>query len=138
MSNPAITLAQSEFEALAAYRHALRRFLQFSVETARSAGLTPQQYQVLLAVKAARAPLSIGELALTMQLRHHSTVGLVDRLVRRHWLRRMPDPTDARRVRLQLTASGDKLLTEVAMVNRGELRRIGPELIHSLESLGVA
>lgn len=132
-------LSRAEFTALAAYRHTLRRFLHFSTEVVREGGLTQQQYQVLLAVKATPPPalLSIGDLAATMRLRHHSTVGLVDRLARRKWLRRVKDQADARRVRVQLTPLGDKVLKQLAAVHYRELRELGPQLIRALQSLGI-
>ena len=86
------------YELLAELRHALRRFQRFSQEAARAAGLTPQQHQALLAIKGfpGRDYVSIGELAERMQLRHHSAVGLVDRLARRRLVRRVASrPTGA-------------------------------------------
>src|SRR6185295_17692704 len=71
------------YQALAAFRHALRQFLRFSEAAAEAVGLTPRQYQALLAVKGMprgrRA--TVGALAEQLQIRHHSAVGLVDRLV---------------------------------------------------------
>jgi DNA-binding MarR family transcriptional regulator len=130
---------RADYLALAAYRYALRRFLHFSTEAARAAGISPPQYQVLLAVKAAprRDFLTIGELAETMQVRHHSAVGLVDRMVRGGWLRRMADSQDRRRVLVRLTPRGDRLLHQLAAVHRDELRRLGPELIRALQGLGI-
>ncbi len=49
-SNPR-RLDKSQFETLAAFRYALRRFIHFSDEAAIAAGVTPQQYQALLAIK---------------------------------------------------------------------------------------
>ena len=76
-------LSKSQYEMLAAFRYALRQFLHFSEEAAHAAGITPQQHQALLAVKGFRGRdcVTVGELAERLQLRHHSAVGLVDRLV---------------------------------------------------------
>jgi len=133
----AAPLTPANFRALATYRYALRRFLHFSTEAARAAGLTQQQYQVLLAIKAAPRNkfLTIGEVAEQMQLRHHSAVGLVDRLVHRGWLRRVADTADGRRVQVRLTVSGEKVLIKLAAAHRDELRRLSPEFIRSLQSL---
>jgi DNA-binding MarR family transcriptional regulator len=133
------TLSSADYRALAAYRHALRRFLHFSTEAARAAGVSQQQYQALLALKAApgRALLTVGELADVMHVRHHSAVGLVDRLAGRGQLRRVPDTADRRRVRVRLTAAGEKVLQRLAASHREELRRLGPQLVRSLQSLGV-
>ena len=128
----------ADYYALATYRHALRRFLHFSTEAARAAGYTQQQYQVLLAVKAAPTAngLTVGELAATMHLRHHSTVGLVDRLNRKGLLRRKTDGEDRRRVRVSLTARGEKVLRRLAVIHLEELRQLGPQLVRSLKKLG--
>jgi DNA-binding MarR family transcriptional regulator len=136
-NEPAVQLAHADYEALAAFRHALRRFLNFSGLAARSAGVSPQQHQALLAIKGfpGRRPASVGELAARMELRHHSAVGLVDRLVRRLLVRRVPDPVDRRCVRLHLTRRGDALLRRLSAAHREELRRIGPGLRRILNRL---
>jgi DNA-binding MarR family transcriptional regulator len=130
---------RADYQALAAYRQALRRFLHFSTEAARAAGYTQQQYQVLLAVKAGsgHAGLTVGELAETMHLRHHSAVGLVDRLTRRGLLLRKIDQEDRRRVHVRLTARGKLVVGRLAIVHRDELRRLRSPLVRSLQKLGV-
>src|ERR1700761_1508160 len=89
-------LDKSQFETLAAFRYALRRFIHFSDEAASAAGVTPQQYQALLAIKGfpGRDHVTIGELAKRLQLRHHSAVGLVDRLVAEDLVSRTTAPED--------------------------------------------
>ncbi|HEY8993262.1 MAG TPA: MarR family winged helix-turn-helix transcriptional regulator [Lacunisphaera sp.] len=128
MPGPRIT--QSHYESLASLRHALRRFLNFSQEAAREAGLTPQQHQALLAIKGfpGRDYVSITELAERLQLRHHSAVGLVDRLTRARLLRRTPSASDRRRVELRLTAQGEKMIERLSSIHLQELRQLGPEL----------
>ena len=76
------TVTKAEYESMAAVRYALRRFLRFSEDGAKAVGLTPQQHQALLAIKGypARDSVTVGELAERLQVRHHSAVGLVDRL----------------------------------------------------------
>jgi DNA-binding MarR family transcriptional regulator len=49
MTRPAIT--KPHYELLAELRRTLRKFHRFSSEAAKSAGLTPQQHQALLAIK---------------------------------------------------------------------------------------
>ncbi len=124
------SLAQSHYELLATLRHALRKFLRFSHDAARGAGLPPQQHQALLAIKGfpGDAPMSVGELAARLQLRHHSAVGLVDRLARRQLVRRVPSPADRRRVGLALTARGDALIARLSAAHLRELQQLGPEL----------
>ena len=127
----------ADYQALASFRQALRRFMEFSAAAARATGLTPQQHQTLLAIKGYAGPgrLTIGELAERLYVRPHSAVGLVDRLAARGLLRRLPDKDDRRRVSVILTARGEKLLARLSLVHRDELRRIGPELQHVLKRL---
>lgn len=134
-SKPLITKAH--YEALAALRHGLRGFLQFSQDAATGSGLTPQQHQALLAIKGfpGREHLSIGELAERLHLRHHSAVGLVDRLSARELVRRDYAEADRRRVEVRLTARGEALLRKLSAAHLAELRRLGPELRRLLDSV---
>jgi len=135
VSNP--RLAKSHYELLAALRHALRRFQRFSRDAARDAGLTPQQHQALLAIKGfpGRDFVSIGELAERLQLRHHSAVGLVNRLVERQLVRRTPSAADRRRQEVRVTAQGEKLIGRLSVAHLRELRQLRPELRELLESM---
>lgn len=121
-------LTRNEYETLAAFRHALRRFLAFSARAARTAGLSPQQHQALLAVKGAGGRPTVGALAAQLQRRHHSVVGLVDRLARRGLARRERSAADRRQVRVVLTARGERLLAGLSAAHRDELGRVGPGL----------
>ena len=136
--SPAVRGSRPDYQALAAFRYALRRFLSFSAAAARESGMSAPQHQALLAIKGfpAKGAMSIGELAERLDLRHHSTVGLVDRLVRKRLVRRAHDPADRRRVHVQLTARGETLLERLSAVHRDELRRLGPELRRLLQKLG--
>src|SRR5512147_2140256 len=108
---------QPNYKALAEFRYQIRRFLRFSEETARAAGLEPQQYQLMLALKGLPegSRHRIGEVAERLQIQHHSTVELVDRLARRGLIRRRRGESDRREVLLELTPRGDKLLQELAL-----------------------
>src|ERR1051325_3677417 len=130
-------ITKSHYETLAALRHALRRFLSFSQNAAREAGLTPQQHQALLAIKGfpARDYTSIRELAERLQLKHHSTVGLTDRLVRRGLLGRNRSREDRRRVELRLTAKGEALIEQLSAVHLAELKQRGRELHRLIGSI---
>lgn len=121
-------LAKSDYEALAAWRYELRLFLRFSEEAAASKGLSPQQHQALLAIKGfpGRECISIGELADKLQVRHHSAVGLVDRLVNDGLVAREESADDRRRVLITLTQRGQRILSKLTSTHRQELRRIGP------------
>jgi DNA-binding MarR family transcriptional regulator len=130
--------ASPDYQALAAFRYTLRRFLSFSAAAARKAGLSAQQHQALLAIRGFpdRGPVSIGQLAERMNLRHHSAVGLVDRLARGRLARRGADPGDRRRINVSLTARGEAVLERLAGAHRDELRRLRPELRSLLRRLG--
>ena len=119
-------IGKVDYEALAAFRYALRRFLRFSEEGARAAGLTPQQHQLLLAVKGqpGRDWMSITELAEALQIRHHTAVGLVDRCEGARLIQRAPDPDDRRQVRIFVTAKGERILGRLSARNRRELETL--------------
>lgn len=134
----ASSVSRADYETLAAWRHALRRFLHFSAAAARDAGVPPEQHQALLAIKGYPGPdrPTIGDLAERLDRRHHSAVGLVDRMERRRLVRRVVDSQDRRRIHLELTAQGEALVARLSAVHKDELRRIGPELRALLGRLG--
>lgn len=123
-------LSTSEYAMLAAFRFKLRQFLAFSEKAADSVGLTQQQYQALLVVRAHPGPglLSISELAGHMLIKHHSAVGMVNRLEELGMVRREPDSEDRRKVGLRLTPTGLRVFDRLASIHRGELRRVGRDL----------
>lgn len=131
-------IAKEHYELLASLRYNLRRFLRFSGEAAEAMGLTARQHQALLAIKGfpGRDRVSIGELAERLQLKHHSAVGLVDRLVGRQLVRRAPSREDRRRVEISVTAKGETLLRRLSAVHLAELREQGPELRRLLKLIG--
>ena len=68
-----------QIQALAGFRNALRRFLAFSEEATAAAGVTTQQYQAMLAIKAApTSAMAIADLAAELLLKPNSAVQLVD------------------------------------------------------------
>jgi DNA-binding MarR family transcriptional regulator len=133
-------LHAQEYQQLAAFRRALREFMRFSEVEAEKSGLTAQNYQALLILRACPegARVTINDLAQQLLIRHNSAVGLVDRLASQGLVAREPAPQDGRKVYLRLTAKGDRLLERLAEVHREELRRIAPQLealLHSIRSL---
>ena len=124
------SLSKADYEALAEFRHALRKFLGFSEAAASEHGVTPQQYQALLAIEGfpGRSWVTVGELAEQMRIAHHSAVGLVDRMQTMRLVKRTAAKEDRRRVRVTLTAKGLKLLERLYRVHREELRSSGPQL----------
>ena len=130
-------ISDNDYRRLAEFRYRIRRFQRFSDQAARGAGLEPQHHQLLLAIRGLPAgrPAAIGELAERLQLRHHSTVGLVDRLERNGLVLRRHDPTDRRRVLVLLTRRGAAMLHELSRHHLAELRTQGCELVRALEAL---
>ncbi len=125
------------YRALADFRYQLRRFLSFSNQAARDAGLEPQQHQLLLAVKGMPEDVeaTVGTLAERLQVRHHSTVELVDRMEGRGLVRRLRSADDRRRVVVSLTARGETVLARLSAAHRAEMRSIGPRLRGALDAI---
>jgi len=118
-------LSQADYEQLAAVRLAIRRFVSMTESNARGVGLTPQQHQALLSIKAGypgRKAITIGELAQHLLIKHHSAVELTERLVRGGLVAREPSPADRRRIYLSITAKGEALLEQLSEASLGELR----------------
>src|SRR5438309_2142805 len=126
---------QPNYNVMAEFRYQIRRFLRFSEDTARAGGLETQQYQLMLALKGMPADLRprIGEVAERLQIQHHSTVELVDRLARRGLVRRRRSESDRREVLLELSPRGDKLLQEMALRHWAEYREVAPYLVAALK-----
>jgi DNA-binding MarR family transcriptional regulator len=128
---------ETDYQALAEFRYHIRRFLRFSERAAREAGVEPQQHQLMLAVKGMPNDIqtTISELAERLQIQHHSTVELVDRLANRGFVSRKRGSEDRRQVIVQLTAKGEKLLRDLSIHHRDELKQEGTELVASLRKL---
>jgi DNA-binding MarR family transcriptional regulator len=131
-------VTDSDYQALTEFRHQIRRFLHFSEQAARGAGLEPQQHQLLLTLRGVaptgEAP-SIGLVAERLQIQHHSAVELVDRLVDRGLVGRSRAPEDRRQVLVHLTPRGEAELEKLATCHLEELRSNGPALVSALEAL---
>ena len=130
-------LSKSEYEMLAAFRYQLRQYIHFSNLAAQAAGITPRQYQALLAIKGfpGRDAISVGELAEQLQIAHHSAVGLVDRSVEQELLVREQGSDDRRQVFVRLSERGENVLEKLVEIHRREVRRLGPRMEFLLESL---
>ena len=126
-----------DYQALAEFRYQIRRFLTFSQKAARAVGIDPQQHQLMLAIRGMPEGISssIRNLAERLQIRHHSAVELVDRSVAHGLVARQRDGIDRRRVTVHLTGKGERLLNELSLHHRDELRTAGRELARALRSL---
>ena len=125
-----MTLAQSDFEHLLELRTGLRRFLRWSEQQAKAAGLTAAKHQLLLAIKGHPDPAgpTVGEIADYLVLRHHSAVELVDRAVQDGLVKRNPDPTVRSVVRVTLTPAGAAKLDALAEAHLQEIAHLAPTM----------
>jgi len=106
-------------------------------DAARAAGVEPQQYLLLLQIKGlgGLGPATIGALTERLQIRHHATVQLVDRLTRRGLVRRRRSAEDRRGVEVELTPRGEAVLRRLVLYSLNELVKEGPELAAALTRL---
>ena len=130
-------LILSDYQALAEFRHQIRKFLRFSEQAVRAAGMEPGQYQLMLAIKGMPEGVRprIRELANRMHIQHHSAVELVNRLEAGGYVRRERGRDDRREVLLALTPKGERVLQELALHHHEELRSAAPGLVAALRKL---
>lgn len=120
----------ADYTKLLGFRTALRRFLRWSEDEARAAGLTPAQHQLLLAIKGHPGPAAptVGDLSGHLVLKHHSVVELIDRAVGAGLVRRERDERDHRVVRLLLTPLAEERIEDLSRLHLEELRSLAPLL----------
>jgi DNA-binding MarR family transcriptional regulator len=129
-------LTDADFATLANFRYALRRFQQFSADAAADAGLTSQQHQALLAIRASEGrEMLVGALAERLLLKPHSATELINRVEKLGLVARAAGGTDRRQVAVRLTAKGEQLLNGLSEAHRGELRRLKPLLSELMSKL---
>ena len=137
-TGPAVSaISLGEYKALAEFRLVIRRYLAFAEVAAASAGLSPRQYQALLAITAA-APdeqFTVGLLADRMMILPHSALELARRLESGGYVRIVTDLADRRRRLLTITPSADKILEKLSSVHLAQLRQMVPSLADTLMKL---
>jgi DNA-binding MarR family transcriptional regulator len=133
----AAEISTAEYRALAELRYLIRKFVGEGDAVARAAGLEPQQYLLLLALRGLPEgeEATIRTLADRLALKHHSTVELIDRLEVHGYVRRSRSRDDRRRVMVALLPRGEKLLEQVARDRIGELRASGAALVNAISAL---
>jgi DNA-binding MarR family transcriptional regulator len=124
------TIEQEDYQRLSEFRYLIRCFLEFSQVQAHAAGLTARQHQALLAIKGfpGGGPVTVGDLAERLRIRHHSAVELVNRLCEAGLVCRDQDKDDHRRVLLRLTERADDCLADLSAAHLDEISRIEPML----------
>jgi len=121
---------------LAGFRYALRRFLAASEAISRQAGVTPQQYQALLAIKTwPGEAMAVKDLAEQLLLTHQAAVQMLDRLSRAGLAEREPSSEDRRSVIIRLTPKGEALFCELAAQHLDAMLGEEPLLTESLQRL---
>jgi DNA-binding MarR family transcriptional regulator len=127
----------NDYRALAEFRYQIRKFLRFSEEAARKAALEPRHHQLMLALKGLPEGIraTIGELAERLQIQHHSSVELIDRLTEQGLVQRRRSEEDRRQVLVTLTARGERILRDLSIHHREELQASAPQLIGALRSI---
>lgn len=131
---PKRDLPLATYRSLSEFRHQVRCFLRYSEDAARAHGIEPQQHQLLLAIKGmpkGKAP-NIRELAERLQIKHHSTVDLINRLVTSGKIVREPGTNDRREVLVRLTPEGERILRDLSLEHQTELTKVGPKLMRAL------
>ena len=126
-----------DYQAIAEFRYQIRRFIRFSETAARKQGLNGQQHQLLLAIKGFPdgARPTIVALAERMQLRHHSTGELLNRLSENGYVVRVTDPDDRRQVHLRITRKGDAVLKRLTLIHTNELKTASVRLLKTLQNI---
>jgi DNA-binding MarR family transcriptional regulator len=135
---PLEQMSEVDYKALVEFRSQLRRFLRKSEDAAVEVGLQPRQYQVLLIVKGLDADgiePSISMIANRLHLRHHSVVGLIDRLEKKELVTRHKAATDQRAVTVRLTEEGNILIEKLSRFHQETLRSLGPDLVAVLQNI---
>jgi DNA-binding MarR family transcriptional regulator len=130
-------ITEHEYRALGELRYLIRRFLQEGDVSAKQAGLEPQQYLLLLAIRGLPAGqhATISVLANRLSLRHHSTVELIDRMEAHGYVRRIRGREDRRQVLVSVQPRGARLLEKVVEQRIIELRTNGRELVAAIGAL---
>ncbi len=129
-----------DYQALAEFRYQIRKFLRFSDEAAREAGVEPQQHQLMLALKGMQgvSEATIGDIADRLQIQHHSAVELLQRLEEKDLVLRSRGEQDRREVHVRLTTQGERIVHNLSVHHRNELRSTAPALVASLQRLSGA
>jgi len=119
-------MKKSQYEALSEFRYQLRRFMHFSETIARTEGLTPLQYLLLLHVEGfpGRHWATVGELAERLQMQHHGTVALLTRCEALGLVERRKNQHDRRRVEVHLLEEGRRRLEKLAALHEAELKSL--------------
>ena len=116
-------MEKRDFETLANFRYEIRKFLRFSEQVTRKAGITPLQYLMLLNIKGfpGREWATVGEIAERLQAQHHGVVALVSRCEKQGFVERRRSTEDRRRIEVRLLPKGEEYVERLANAHRVQL-----------------
>jgi DNA-binding MarR family transcriptional regulator len=102
-------------------------------------GATLPQALALATIKAGPGPITPSRLAHYLTQETQSVTGLIDRMEKQGWVRRVRDLPDRRAIRLELTEAGEAKLAETIGPSTATEARmfelLSPEEMHALSSL---
>jgi len=126
----------NEYRALSQFRHHIDHYLEFSDIAAKAAGIEPRQYQLMLSIKGLpiNAAPTVGTLAERLNIRHHSTVELVNRAENNGFVCR-ERAANGSHVYVRLTPKGLQILERAVAERLKELQSAGPVLVDTLRRL---
>jgi len=132
-----LTISAAAYQQLAEFRYQIRSFVHFSEQAVRSAGIEPQQHQLLLAVKGLPEGTrpTVTALSHRLCLKHHSTVELINRLEQRGAVVRHHSDQDRREVLIELTPFGEAILEKLSRLHWQEVQSLAPALSSALETI---
>ena len=119
--------APEQYRSAAALRAGLRQFSQASERALQQHGLTPERYELLLAIKSTdhdAEGATVSELADVLGVAQSSVTQLVRRVEDAGLLRREVSPNDARVRYLRLTKQGERQLAKAVAALHQERERL--------------
>lgn len=120
--------------ALVEFWFRVQAFLRTRRGFAKSEGLDPREYELLLMLKAlaGRRSVNVSFIAENLFVHHHVAAGMVKDLVKRGLVVAHRSQQDRRSLSLRLTAQGESLLERIVARSVDSLASEGPKIISSL------
>ncbi|MFJ4923027.1 MarR family winged helix-turn-helix transcriptional regulator [Streptomyces sp. NPDC088725] len=95
-----------------------RRINRIQTRHLEPIGITPAQARLLRALSLYEQPPRMADLAKRLEVVPRAVTTLVDGLEASEWVRRVPDPTNRRVIRIELTDTGRDTLTSLRAARR--------------------
>jgi DNA-binding MarR family transcriptional regulator len=135
--DPERELSIAHYRGLAEFRYQIRRFISFSEQAARDAGLEPPQHQLLLAIGGLPPPrrATMATLAERMCTDVPGCEALAQVLLDRGLVRWTANQADRREKLLALTEAGQSLLRALTVLHRNQMLAVGPTFVQALGAI---